>query len=177
MDSLNCGGIPTRTTPTLTPTTLRTIAADLSSLSPGQPENFAASAASDLHHLVSSSCKSVNVTSSGDTVNSDLQDRNNLQNLNSPHTSISLQNLHNHQPHGMNNLQNEQHNQNSLNQQQRNDYNNSFSSAVLRQAGFVPPLVLQINTSAQQQPSGRYIYIYNIFMSNSCIKLTNTQFG
>ncbi|VVC34581.1 Hypothetical protein CINCED_3A012984 [Cinara cedri] len=160
LDSLNCGGIPTRTTPTLTPTTLRSIAADLSSLAPGQPENFAASAASDLHHLVSSSCKSVNVTTSGsaDRINSDLQDRHNLQILSGPHTTISLESLHNHQPLGMDNLQNEQH---SLNQQQRNDYNNSFSAASSRQAGFVPPLVLQINSanSNTQPPSGTTVLL------------------
>lgn len=133
MDNLNCGGIPTRTTPTLTPTTLRNIA----SLSPGPSEDFAAAAASDLHHLVSSSC--INVPSSGIIDRSDLQEDHSLQNLNDQQLSLNNQHttdLPNHQLL----------NQNSLNQQQRNDYNNSFSTAASRQAGFVPPLVLQINS-------------------------------
>jgi len=153
LDGLNCGGIPTRTTPTLTPTTLRTIAADIASLSPGPSENFAA-AASDLHHLVSSSCSSVNTSTLEATDRTDLQECVNIQNLSNQ--SISLQNLNNQQI-SINNVQNQQNlNQNTLNQQQRNDYNNSFSTAASRQAGFVPPLVLQINSnnSSVQQSSG-----------------------
>lgn len=146
MDGLNCGGIPTRTTPTLTPTTLRNIAADIACLTPGPPEDFAAAAA-DLHHLVSSSCGTINTSSSVGSIrlNSNTQDRNNLQNLGNQH--ITLQNLNN-QHLNLNNLQNHQHlNQNTLNQQQREEYSNSFSSALSRQAGFVPPLVLQINAN------------------------------
>jgi len=152
LDNLNCGGIPTRTTPTLTPTTLRNIAADIVGLSPVPSEDFAAVAASDLQHLISSSC--ANVSSSGvvDRLSSDLQEHHSLQNLSNQ--QLSLQSLNNqHIP----NLQNHQLlNQNSLNQQQRNDYNNSFSTAISRQAGFVPPLVLQINSSITnaQQPTG-----------------------
>jgi len=154
-----CGGIPTRTTPTLTPTTLRTIAADIASLESGSSEDFAVAAASDLHHLVSSSCSSINVSTSlgvADRLNSDLQDRHNLQNMGNQH--LNLQNLNN-QHITLTNLQNHQHlNQNTLNQQQRNDYNNSFSAAASRQAGFVPPLVLQINSNnvGSQQLSGTY---------------------
>lgn len=149
MDGLNCGGIPTRTTPTLTPTTLRTIA-DIVNLTPGSSEDFAAAAASDLHHLVSSTCNTINTPSgTADRLNSELQDRHNLQNL----SNQNFQNLNN-QHINLNNLQSHQHlNQNTLNQQQCNDYNNSFSAAASRQAGFVPPLVLQINsnnTNAQQ---------------------------
>lgn len=145
MDNLNCGGIPTRTTPTLTPTTLRNIAADIASLSPGPSENFAAAAASDLHHLVSSS-------GVVDRLNSDLQEHHTLQNLNNQ--QLSLQSLNNQH---VTNLPNHQLlNQNCLNQQQRNDYNNSFSTTTSRQAGFVPPLVLQINSSITntQQSTG-----------------------
>lgn len=151
MDGLNCGGIPTRTTPTLTPTTLRTIAADIANLSPGPSENFAV-AASDLHHLVSSSSMNTSTLIVSDHTN--LQERVTIPNLSSQ--TISLQILNNQQP-SLNNLQNHQNlNQNTLNQQQRNDYNNSFSTAASRQAGFVPPLVLQINSSNPnaQQSSG-----------------------
>lgn len=157
MDGLNCGGIPTRTTPTLTPTTLRTIEADLASLTPAQSEDFAAAAASDLHHLVSPSCSSINVSSAGaaDRLSSELQDRHNLQNLGNQH--LSLQNLNNQQIN-LTNLQSHQH----INQHQQNDYNNSFSVASSRQAGFVPPLVLQISNSnaSAQQPSGmHFLYV------------------
>lgn len=157
MDGLNCGGIPTRTTPTLTPTTLRTIAADIESLTPGPSEDFAAAAASDLHHLVSSS---VNVPSSRvvDRLNSDLQERHNLPTLSNQH--LSLQGLNNQHTNSLNSLHNHQNiNSNNLNQQQHNEYNNSFSSAVSRQAGFVPPLVLQINSNVQQS-SGKDVFIY-----------------
>lgn len=149
MDGLNCGGIPTRTTPTLTPTTLRNIATDIASLSPAPNEDFAITAVSDLHHLVSSSV-------TADRLNSDLHDHHSLQNLGNQH--LSLQNLNN-QHITLTNLQNHQHlNQNSLNQQQHNDYNNSFSSTTSRQACFVPPLVLQINSNANiQQPTGMAI--------------------
>lgn len=157
LDGLNCGGIPTRTTPTLTPTTLRNIAADIESMTAGQSENFAAAAASDLHHLVTSS---VNVSSSGavDRLNTDLQERHNLQTQSSQH--LSLQGLNNqHTISSLNSLHNHQNiNPNSLNQQQHNEYNNAFSSTSSRQAGFVPPLVLQINSSVQQS-SGKDIYI------------------
>lgn len=161
MDGLNCGGIPTRTTPTLTPTTMRTIEADLANLTPPSSENFAASAASDLHHLVSSSCTPIILSTPGpaDRLNSDLQDRQDIQNLGVQH--ITLQNLNN-QHINITNLQSHQHmNQNTLNQQQRNDYNNSFSIAASRQAGFVPPLVLQINSNntSAQQPSGMIIVL------------------
>lgn len=166
MDGLNCGGIPTRTTPTLTPTTLRNIATDLANLTPAASEDFAAAAVSDLHHLVSSS------SSSGvaDRLNSDLQDHHNLQTLGNQH--LNLQNLNN-QHIALTNLQNHHHlNQNSLNQQQRNDYNNSFSSASSRQACFVPPLVLQINssnTNVQQSSSitlqTRLIYMYCLLLT------------
>jgi len=152
LDGLNCGGIPTRTTPTLTPTTLRTIAADIANLSPGPSENFVA-AASDLHHLVSSSCSSMNTSTLGASDRTDLQERVTIPNLSSQ--VISLEILNN--PTSLNNLQNHQNlNQNTLNQQQCNDYNNSFSTAASRQAGFVPPLVLQINSSnpTAQQSSG-----------------------
>lgn len=163
LDNLNCGGIPTRTTPTLTPTTLRNIAADIVGLSPGPSEDFAAVAASDLQHLISSSC--ANVSSSGvvDRLSSDLQEHHSLQNLSNQ--QLSLQSLNNqHIP----NLPNHQLlNQNSLNQQQRNDYNNSFSTAVSRQAGFVPPLVLQINSSITntQQPTGTVLNTSANFIS------------
>jgi len=153
LDGLNCGGIPTRTTPTLTPTTLRTIAADIANLSPGSSENFAA-AASDLHHLVSSSCSTMSTSTLGASDRTDLQERVNIHNLSNQ--TISLQSINNQQI-SLNNLQNHQNvNQNTLNQQQRNDYNNSFSTAASRQAGFVPPLVLQINSSNPnaQQSSG-----------------------
>jgi len=162
LDGLNCGGIPTRTTPTLTPTTLRTIAADIASLSPAPPENFAA-AASDLHHLVSTSCSTINTSTLGATDRTDLQEHVNIQNLGNQ--QISLQSLNN-QHISLNNIQNHQHlNQNSLNQQQRNDYNNSFSTAASRQAGFVPPLVLQINSSnpSTQQSSGILLQKYFIY--------------
>lgn len=121
-------------------------------MSPGASEDFAASAASDLHHLVSASCANINVPSSIAADNLGSEDRHNLQKLSNQH--LNLQNL-NHQHISLNNLQNSQHlNQNSLNQQQRNDYNNSFSTATSRQAGFVPPLVLQINSNVPQ-PSGK----------------------
>lgn len=116
----------------------------------------------------------MNVSSSGtaDRINSDLQDRHSLQNLSVSHTS--LQSLHDHPQHlGMDNLQNDQHNQNSLNQQQRNDYNNSFTSASSRQAGFVPPLVLQINTSAQQQSPGISIYTDKTKILSVCRSIEN----
>jgi hypothetical protein len=150
LDGLNCGGIPTRTTPTLTPTTLRTIAADIASLSSGPPENFA-TAASDLHHLVSSSCSTINTSTLGASDRTDLQEHVTIQNLSNQ--TISLQSLNN-QHISLNNVQNHP---NSLNQQQRNEYNNSFSTAASRQAGFVPPLVLQINSSnsSAQQISGK----------------------
>lgn len=149
MDGLNCGGIPTRTTPTLTPTTLRNIEADIASLTPGTSEDFAAAAVSDLLHLVSPSCTTLNISSSvsSDRLSSDLPDLHSLgiQQLN-------LQNLNN-QHINLNDLQNQQNlNQNGLNQQQQNDYNNSFSSAASRQAGFVPPLVLQINSNSSNIP-------------------------
>lgn len=166
LDGLNCGGIPTRTTPTLTPTTLRTIAADIASLSPGPPENFAA-AASDLHHLVSSSCSTINTSTLGASDRTDLQERGTIHNLSSQ--TISLQSLNN-QHISLNNVQNHQNlNQNSLNQQQRNDYTNSFSTATSRQAGFVPPLVLQINSSnpSAQQSSGSTILLNNSTSSGS----------
>jgi len=152
LDNLNCGGIPTRTTPTLTPTTLRNIAADIVSLSSGPPEDFAAVAASDLQHLISSSCTNASSSGAVDRLSSDLQEHHSLQNLSNQ--QLSLQSLNNqHIP----NLPNHQLlNQNSLNQQQRNDYNNSFSTTISRQAGFVPPLVLQINSNITnaQQPTG-----------------------
>jgi len=169
LDGLNCGGIPTRTTPTLTPT-LRNFEADIANLTHGTSEDFAVAAASDLHHLVSASCSSINVPSSEniDRLNSDLQNRHNLQNLNIQH--ISLQNI-NTQNIIINNLPSHQHmNQNTLNQQQRNDYNNSFSVAPSRQAGFVPPLVLQINSSnsGAQQQSGMnilcYIFTFSLYL-------------
>lgn len=165
MDGLNCGGIPTRTTPTLTPTTLRTIAADIASLSSGSPGDFAA-AASDLHHLVSTSCSTINTSNLGttDRLSTDLQECVSIQNLGHPQIELSLQNLNN-QHTNINSLQNHQNiNQNSLNQQQRNDYTNSFSTAASRQAGFVPPLVLQINSSnpSAQQSSGIQFYQTNI---------------
>ncbi|XP_022172903.1 transcription factor kayak isoform X2 [Myzus persicae] len=166
LDGLNCGGIPTRTTPTLTPTTLRTIAADIAGLSPGPSENFAA-AASDLHHLVSSSCSSINTSTLEPTDRTDLQECVSIQNLSNQ--TISLQSLNNQQI-SLNNLQNQQNvNQNTLNQQQRNDYNNSFSAAASRQAGFVPPLVLQINSSnpSVQQSSGTTILLNNNNSSGS----------
>ncbi|XP_060845013.1 transcription factor kayak isoform X1 [Rhopalosiphum padi] len=156
LDGLNCGGIPTRTTPTLTPTTLRTIAADIASLSPGPPENFA-TAASDLHHLVSSSCSTINTSTLGASDRTDLQEHVTIQNLSNQ--TISLQSLNNQHI----NLNNVQNHPNSLNQQQRNEYNNSFSTAASRQAGFVPPLVLQINSSnpSAQQSSGSTILLNN----------------
>lgn len=146
MDGLNCG-VPTPTTPTLTPTTLRNIAADIASLTPGASEDFAAAAASDLHHLVSPSCITLNMSSGpSDRLSSDLQDRHSLQNLGIQH--LTPQNLNN-QHINLNDLQNQQNlNQNSLSLQQQNDYNNSFSSSASRQAGFVPPLVLQINPNS-----------------------------
>ncbi|XP_025418233.1 transcription factor kayak isoform X2 [Sipha flava] len=156
LDGLNCDGIPTRTTPTLTPTTLRNIAADIASMSPGTSEDFAASAASDLHHLVSSSCTNINVPSSIAADHLGSEGRHNLQKLSNQH--LNLQNLNN-QHISLSNLQNSQHlNQNSLNQQQQNDYNNSFSTVTSRQAGFVPPLVLQINANAPQ-PSGSTVLL------------------
>jgi len=144
LDNLNCGGIPTRTTPTLTPSTLRNIA----SLSPGPSEDFATVAASDLHHLVSSSC--ISVPSSGIIDRSDLQEHHSLQNLSDQQLSL------NNQQHTTDLPNHQLLNQNGLNQQQHNDYNNSFSTAVSRQAGFVPPLVLQINSSISntQKPTG-----------------------
>lgn len=155
MDNLNCGGIPTRTTPTLTPTTLRTIAADIIGL-PGPTDNFAVAAASDLHHLVSSSCPVI-VPSSG---TNEIQDRQNLQNLGNQH--LNLQNLNN-QHLSVQNLQNHQLiNDDNLNQQ-HNDYKNSF-----RQAGFVPPLVLQINSNNAIQQSSSMVLkkiIYNKLQS------------
>lgn len=121
-------------------------------MSPGTSENFAASAASDLHHLVSSSCTNMNVPSSVTADHLGSEDRHNLQKLSNQHL--------NNQHISLNNLQNSQHiNQNSLNQQQRNDYNNSFSVAASRQAGFVPPLVLQVNSNTPQS-SGKYIHTY-----------------
>lgn len=167
MDGLNCGGIPTRTTPTLTPTTLRTIA-DIVNLTPGSSEDFAAAAASDLHHLVSSTCTTINASPGiADHMNSELQDRHNLQNM----SNQNFQNLNN-QHINLNNLQNHQHlNPNSLNQQQCNDYNNSFSAAASRQAGFVPPLVLQINSNNTnaQQTSGITYKQFILFFINGLI--------
>ncbi|CAI6359459.1 unnamed protein product [Macrosiphum euphorbiae] len=160
LDGLNCGGIPTRTTPTLTPTTLRTIAADIANLSPAPSENFA-TAASDLHHLVSSSCSTMSTSTLEASDRTDLQERVNIHNLSNQ--TISLQSINNQQI-SLNNLQNHQNvNQNTLNQQQRNDYNNSFSTAASRQAGFVPPLVLQINSTnpIAQQSSGTTILLNN----------------
>lgn len=96
---------------------------------------------------MSSSCPVI-VSSSGTTerLTSEIQDRQNLQNLGNQ--NLNLQNLNN-QHISANNLQNHQLvNDDNLNQQ-HNDYKNSF-----RQAGFVPPLVLQINSSNLiQQPS------------------------
>lgn len=165
LDGLNCGGIPTRTTPTLTPT-LRNFEADI--LTHGSSEDFAVAAASDLYHLVSASCSSINVSSSDniDRLSSDVQNNPVVQNLSIQH--ISLQNI-NTQNIIINNLSNHQHmNQDNLNQQQRNEYN-SFSVTSSRQAGFVPPIVLQINpsNSSAQQQSGMNIWCY-IFKCKLC---------
>lgn len=91
-----------------------------------------------------------------DRLTSDLQDRQNLQNLGNQ--QLNLQNLNNQLV--LNNLQTHQQlNEDSLNQQQ-NDYNYSFSLPTSRQAGFVPPLVLQINSSnANVQPPSSMILI------------------
>lgn len=125
-------------------------------MSPGTSEEFAASAASDLHHLVSSSCTNINVPSSVASDHLGSEDRLDLQKLSNQH--LNLHNLNNQLL--INNLQNSQ----QLNQQQQNDYNNSFSAAASRQAGFVPPLVLQINANPPQSSSKYYIYsCFNLF--------------